>query len=305
MMKAAQRDLIELSDLSAESIREILERAIFLSQQPGPISGERVRHVGLLFSEPSTRTVLSFKAASDRLGVHVLEVQAGTSSLIKGETIIDTARTLEAMGAGAIVVRDSGEETARQLSQQCRAGIINAGGGIKAHPSQGQLDAYTLVDEFGQLEGKRIGIVGDILHSRVARSDLIAFRALGAEVVLVAPPSLQDETLEQEGVVLESDLDTVLPHLDAIQMLRIQHERMEDGRFGNLEDYIESYQLDLARMERTRESLVVMHPGPLNRGVEISSEVADGERSRIYAQVAAGVPVRMALLERALGGLAG
>ncbi|MEE2890441.1 MAG: aspartate carbamoyltransferase catalytic subunit [Planctomycetota bacterium] len=305
MMKAAERDLIELSDLSVESIREILDRAIFMSQQSDSIKSEGVRHVGLLFSEPSTRTVLSFRAAADRLGVDVLELQPGTSSLIKGETISDTARTLEAMGAAAIVVRDSQEQTARQLSQQCRAGIINAGGGAKAHPSQGLLDAYTLVDEFGQLEGKRIGIVGDILHSRVARSDLIAFRALGAEVVLVAPPSLQDESLEQAGVVTRSDLDEVLPDLDAIQMLRIQHERMDEGCFGSLDDYIASYQLNLHRLERARDSLVVMHPGPMNRGIEITDEVADSERSRIFAQVSAGVSVRMALLERALGGLAG
>lgn len=301
MMKAAERDLVELSDLTAESIHEILERANAMCQQTYPLWSDDVRHVGLLFTEPSTRTVHSFRVASARLGVDVLEVQVGSSSLVKGESLADTARTLEAIGAGVIVVRDREDETARMLSQVCRAGIINAGGGVRAHPSQGLIDAYTLLEEFGDLQGKRIGIVGDVLHSRVARSDLIAFRALGAEVILVAPPHLQDHSLAVEGVLIESDLDAVVPQLDAIQMLRVQRERMDQDHLGDIENYIESYQMNLDRLKRAQDSVVVLHPGPLNRGLEITSEVADGDRSRIFAQVAAGVPVRMALLERAFG----
>ncbi|MGE4619410.1 MAG: aspartate carbamoyltransferase catalytic subunit [Planctomycetota bacterium] len=299
MLKAAQRDLVELSDLSTASIQEILDRAIFMRQQRLPLWTEEVRHVGFLFSEPSTRTVQSFAAACHRLGGKVLELQTENSSLVKGETLLDTARTLESIGAGAIVVRARDEDAARQLSMGCDAGIINAGGGTKAHPSQGLIDAFTLIEEFGSLQGLRIGIVGDILHSRVARSDVVVFRALGAEVFLIAPPALQDESLVADGVVLESDLDAVLPHLDGIQMLRVQHERMEDGEFGDMERYIESYQLNQNRLARVQPSLVILHPGPMNRGVEITSEVADGDRSRIFAQVSAGVPVRMALLERA------
>lgn len=302
MMKAAERDLIELSDLTAESIEEIISRAQSMVDLKGLRWQDRVRHVGLLFSEPSTRTVFSFQVASHRLGVEVLELQQmNSSSITKGETLVDTARILEALGAGVIVVRDRGDDTARLLSQVCKAGVINAGAGTLAHPSQGLIDAYTLVEEFGQLQGKCIGIVGDILHSRVARSDLVAFRALGAQVFLIAPAHLQDESLAAEGVILESDLDAVLPQLDAVQMLRVQKERMQEGQLGDEQNYVDSYQLNLDRLSRTRDSMVVMHPGPLNRGIEISCEVADGDRSRIFDQVAAGVPIRMALLERAFG----
>ncbi len=301
-MKAAERDLVEISDLATDTIEEILDRAQAMRSISGPLWQDEVRHVGLIFTEPSTRTVFSFKVACDRLGVHVLELQGTeSSSIVKGETLSDTARTLEALGAGVIVVRDRDESTARQLSQKCEAGIINAGGGTLAHPSQGLIDVLTLVDEFGQLQGRCIGIVGDILHSRVARSDVIAFRAMGAKVILIAPPHLQDDSLQATGVTLESDLDAVIPQLDAIQMLRVQKERMDVGQLGDVQDYIDAYQLNPDRLNRALETMIVMHPGPMNRGVEISSEVADGARSRIFDQVAAGVPIRMALLERAFG----
>ncbi len=293
------RDLVKLSDLSPEGIREILQRSIQMRRYE-PAFTTSSDHVALLFSEPSTRTSLSFLVAIQRLGVHPLEFRAEGSSLSKGESLLDTAITLEALGANAIVVRDGDEQTAATLARHCRAGVINAGGGIRAHPSQGLLDALTLLDEFGDVQGKTIGIIGDILHSRVARSDIVAFRALGARVILVAPAELHDQELEGDGVELSDDLDSTLPHLDAIQMLRIQHERIETGLKMDRELYSERYRLDEARLDRAKETLIVMHPGPINREVEITSGVADGQRSRIRQQVSNGVPVRMALLERAL-----
>jgi aspartate carbamoyltransferase catalytic subunit len=287
MTREAQRDLVDLSDLTPEVIGQILERAKQMRECPVPLWTTGVRHVGLIFSEPSTRTSLSFVAAAHRLGAEVLELRAEASSLRKGETILDTASTLESLGASALVIRDADPDTAPLLAKQCQAG--------------GLLDALTLIDEFGDLEGKCIGIVGDLLHSRVARSDLVAFRALGARVVMVAPDQWQDETLAGTGVELETDLDTVLPHLDAIQLLRIQHERLDSQEGIDSLQYQQQYQLDQRRLEMTKQSLVVLHPGPMNRGVEITSEVADGARSRIRQQVANGVPLRMALLERAFG----
>ena len=301
MTREAQRDLVDLSDLTPEVIGQILERAKQMRECPVPLWTTGVRHVGLIFSEPSTRTSLSFVAAAHRLGAEVLELRAEASSLRKGETILDTASTLESLGASALVIRDADPDTAPLLAKQCQAGVINGGGGTRSHPSQGLLDALTLIDEFGDLEGKCIGIVGDLLHSRVARSDLVAFRALGARVVMVAPDQWQDETLAGTGVELETDLDTVLPHLDAIQLLRIQHERLDSQEGIDPQQYQQEYQLDQRRLEMTKPSLVVLHPGPMNRGVEVTSEVADGVRSRIRQQVANGVPLRMALLERAFG----
>ena len=303
-MQSADRDLVELSDLAPEAIRKLLHRADQMRTQQVPLWRDSVRHVGLIFSEPSTRTSLSFIAAIHRLGAHALLLDAENSSVSKGETLLDTASTLESIGAEAIVVRDGDEQSARSLAKNCDAGVINAGGGTRAHPTQGLLDALTLLDEFGDLEGKTVGIVGDVLRSRVARSDIVAFQALGARVVLVAPDYFQDQTLAEAGVDLETKLDDVLPHLDAVQMLRIQKERGGD-EMSRSQHYVRDYRLDARRLAMTRASLVVLHPGPMNRDVEITSEVADGPRSRIRHQVANGVPVRMAVLERALGQASG
>ena len=304
-MKSVDRDLVELSDLAPEAIRKLLHRADQMRTQQVPLWRDSVRHVGLIFAEPSTRTSLSFVAAIDRLGAYPLQLDAENSSFSKGETLLDTASTLESIGAESIVVRDGNEKSARSLAEHCDAGVINAGGGTRAHPTQGLLDALTLLDEFGDLEGKTVGIVGDVLRSRVARSDIVAFQALGARVVLVAPDYFQDKTLSEAGVELESKLDDALPHLDAIQMLRIQKERGDGDPEHNLQNYVRDYRLDERRLALARPSLVVLHPGPMNREVEITSGVADGPRSRIRQQVANGVPVRMAVLERALGQASG
>lgn len=300
-------NLIELSSLSAAEIKDLLDRAAQFrkglmgeSANSREMGGPRPR-VALLFSEPSTRTSLSFRVACQELGVDVVELPADRSSLLKGESMLDTAQVLEALGAGAIVVRDKSDEVIDGLAEHCRAGVLNAGGGTKAHPSQGLLDARVLLDHFENLEGRRIGILGDVVHSRVARSDAVAFTALGAEVVLIGPREFLSETGWPKGVSVSTDLDAELPRLDAIQVLRIQHERIEGGMGLPLSDYISEYQLDEKRLESVNSKFCVLHPGPMNRGVEISSGVADGPRSQILDQVSAGVYVRMALVEKSLG----
>ena len=294
-------NLVELSDLSQEEIRSILDRAKEFSDQPAALSVAADPLVALLFSEPSTRTSLSFQVACQRLGISYVELPSERSSLLKGETVLDTARVLESLGADALVVRDRSDRVIRDLADHCQAGVLNAGGGSRAHPSQALLDSRVLLDEFGSLEGRVIGILGDVAHSRVARSDVVAFTALGAEVILIGPEEFLPHEDWPQGVTTQHDLDGVLAELDAIQVLRIQHERIEGGMGLSPDDYIRRFQLDEDRLQKCRPEFVVLHPGPMNRGVEISDEVADDSQSRVLQQVSAGVPVRMALLERAIG----
>ncbi|OUU20653.1 MAG: aspartate carbamoyltransferase [Planctomycetia bacterium TMED53] len=301
MTDATGWNLVEIADLSREEMVSILDRAVELRHAPPAVSASSSHLVALLFSEPSTRTSLSFQVACQRLGVSFIELPAERSSLLKGETVLDTARVLEALGAGALVVRDRSDDVIRGLVHECGAGVLNAGGGTRAHPSQALLDTLVLRDEFGSLEGRSIGILGDVVHSRVARSDIAAFTAMGAKVVLIGPKEFLPDGDWPEGVRVSHDLDAILPELDAIQILRIQHERIEGGMGLSLDDYVSSYQMNGTRLASCGSHFLVLHPGPMNRGVEISDEVADGKASRILQQVAAGVPIRMALLERALG----
>lgn len=301
MTDASGWNLVELADLQQEEILAILDRAAELRHLPPVQLQPPAGTVALLFSEPSTRTSLSFQVASQRLGVPFVELPTERSSLKKGETLLDTAQVLEALGARALVVRDRSDEVIRNLADQCEAGVLNAGGGTRAHPSQALLDSRVLLDEWGTMEGRCVGILGDVAHSRVARSDMVAFQALGARVILFGPEEFVPEDLALTGVEVCHDLDARLKEVDAIQVLRIQHERIEGGMSLSAEDYIQRFQLNEDRLNRCGEEMLVLHPGPMNRGVEIADAVADGPRSRILQQVAAGVPVRMALLERALG----
>ena len=294
-------NLVELSDLSRQEISSILDRAKEFRDLPAAVSVAADPLVALLFSEPSTRTSLSFQVACQRLGISCVELPSERSSLLKGETILDTAQVLESLGARALVLRYRSDRVIRELADHCQGGVLNAGGGTRAHPSQALLDSRVLLDEFGTLEGRVIGILGDVVHSRVARSDMVAFTALGAQVILIGPEEFLPQENWPQGVTLRHDLDEVLPELDALQVLRIQHERIEGGMRLSSEDYIRSFRMDEDRLEKCRPDFVVLHPGPMNRGVEISDKVADGSRSRILQQVSAGVPVRMALLERAIG----
>jgi aspartate carbamoyltransferase catalytic subunit len=247
---------------------------------------------------------MSFEVAAKRLSADVMNFTASASSVEKGESLKDTALTLEAMGVDAVVIRHPVAGAPWLLRQWLEASILNAGDGMHAHPTQALLDLFTLRDRMGDLEGRTIAYVGDILHSRVARSGIKACRAMGMEVLIVAPPTLLPPA-GVEGAEAGHDLDAVIPRCDALYMLRIQKERQGEGRFPSLEEYTRLYQLNAHRLGKARPGVVVMHPGPMNRGVEIAAEVADAPTAAITAQVASGVAVRMAVLFMLLGGAEG
>jgi aspartate carbamoyltransferase catalytic subunit len=305
---AERRHLLDVDGLSREDIGGILDTAQSFSEvlrRPiKKVPALRGKTVVNLFFEPSTRTRMSFELAAKRLSADVLNFTASSSSLAKGESFKDTALTLEAMGADAVVVRHPVAGAPWLLKKWLKASILNAGDGMHAHPTQAMLDLFALRERIGELEGKKIAFVGDILHSRVARSGIKACTTMGMEVVIVAPPTLLPP-LPPQGVEISSDFDEVIPGCDILYMLRIQLERQKEGRFPSLEEYIRFYQLDLRRLSMARPQVAVMHPGPMNRGIEIASEVADAPHSMVTTQVTAGVAVRMAILFTLLGGAEG
>ncbi|MEQ9454649.1 MAG: aspartate carbamoyltransferase catalytic subunit [Phycisphaeraceae bacterium] len=256
--------------------------------------------VANLFFEDSTRTRASFSLAASRLSADVLDFSAKGSSLSKGETLVDTARNIEAMGVDVIVCRHGRSGASAKIAGAVGCAVVNAGDGQHEHPTQGLLDVFTIAQRFGRadfdLSGLRVAIVGDIAHSRVARSNLHALRTLGAEVVLVAPPTLLPSGLAGEGVEVSHDLDAVLGGVDVVNMLRVQFERLSGPAFPSTREYQALYGLTVARARRLGDRAVVMHPGPMNRGLEIESGVADGPRSAILEQVTHGLAVRMACL---------
>jgi aspartate carbamoyltransferase catalytic subunit len=261
----------------------------------------RGKTVVSLFYEDSTRTRLSFETAAKRLSADTMTFSVGTSSVKKGESIRDTVETIEAMGIDAVVVRHGSAGVPWQVADWVDASVINAGDGWHEHPTQALLDCYTVRAELGGLEGRHIAIVGDIKHSRVARSNVLAFTAMGAQVTLVAPPTLLPPSLAGWPVEVSHDLDAVLPKLDVIYLLRMQQERMTEALLPSLREYTTWFGLTKERARRLPEGAIVMHPGPMNRGVEIAAEVADLPRSVITRQVANGVAVRMAVLYLLLG----
>jgi len=305
---AERKHLLDVDGLSMEDIDGILDTARSFSEVLGrpikKVPALRGKTVVNLFFEPSTRTRMSFELAAKRLSADVLNFSASGSSLAKGESFKDTALTLEAMGADAVVVRHPVAGAPWLLKKWLKASILNAGDGMHAHPTQALLDLFALRERIGDLEGKTIAYVGDILHSRVARSGIKACRAMGMKVVIVAPPTLLPP-VRVPGVEVSSDFDEIIPRCDILYMLRIQSERQKGGRFPSLEEYIRLYQLDLRRLGLAKPQVAVMHPGPMNRGIEIASEVADAPHSMITNQVSAGVAVRMAILFTLLGGAEG
>jgi aspartate carbamoyltransferase catalytic subunit len=255
-----------------------------------------------LFYEDSTRTRISFETAAKRLSCDVMSFSVGSSSVQKGESLRDTVQTIEAMGIDALVVRHPAAGAPHRVSSWVDASVVNAGDGCHEHPTQALLDALTLRRHLGRdLSGARIAIVGDILHSRVARSGTLAFAALGADVTLVAPPTLLPSALDGWPVTVDHDLDSVLPDVDVVYLLRIQHERRNAALFPSLREYTARYGLTVERATRLRKDALVMHPGPMNRGVEIAAEVAEAPASLITEQVTNGVAVRMAVLYTLLG----
>ncbi len=290
------RNLIDVDDVAPDELIALLDRAAAYSvAAPGRdlLAGVPVLN---LFFESSTRTATSFTLAAQRVGADVISFAPGASSLGKGETIEDTAITLHAIGVRVIVVRHPESGFPRRLAEAFAGHIINAGDGTHAHPTQALLDLMTLRNEFGSFAGLRVAIVGDILHSRVARSNIVGMRMLGIDVTLVGPRTLLPDSFEAEGVHIERDLDAVLPRVDAVMMLRIQRERIVSGLLPSLDDYTRRFQLNRERLQRLPGDAVIMHPGPYNRGVELTDDVLADRRSRYVVQVENGVYVRMAVL---------
>ncbi|MFM1819541.1 MAG: hypothetical protein RIS61_1139 [Actinomycetota bacterium] len=306
------KHLLSASDLSHDEAILVLDTAAQLAaateQGVGKLPPLRGRTVVNLFFEDSTRTRMSFEAAAKRLSADVINFSAKGSSVSKGESLKDTALTLEAMGADAVVVRHSSSGAPHRLANAgwISGGVVNAGDGTHEHPTQALLDAFTLRkhlrDASGDLTGAKVTIVGDILHSRVARSNVILLHTLGAKVRLVAPPTLLPIGVENWGCEISYDLDESLADTDAVMMLRVQRERMNQSYFPNAHEYSNRYGLTKARMNAMADHAIVMHPGPMNRGMEISADAADSTRSVVVEQVANGVSVRMAVLYLLLGG---
>jgi aspartate carbamoyltransferase catalytic subunit len=296
------RSLIDIDDVSRDEILHVLNRAAsFKEALPARdlLAGVPVLN---LFFEASTRTATSFTLAEQRVGADIITFAPGTSSLGKGETIADTAITLRAIGVRVIVVRHPESGFPRRLAEAFDGHVVNAGDGQRAHPTQALLDLLTLRTEFGQFSGLRVAIVGDILHSRVARSNIVGMRRLGIDVTLVGPPTLLPETFAAPGVAIERDFDAVLGNVDAVMMLRIQRERITSSLLPSLDDYTRNYQLNRHRLRALRSDAVILHPGPYNRGVELTDDVLADSRSRYVAQVGNGVFVRMAVLDFLVNG---
>ncbi len=304
------RHLLSAGDLSADQAGLVLDTAAELASLAGrevkKLPTLRGRTVVNLFYEDSTRTRTSFEVAAKRLSADVINFSAKGSSVSKGESLKDTAWTLQAMGADAVVVRHGASGAPYQLAKWLDGCVVNAGDGTHEHPTQALLDAYTMRSRLGRLAGLNVAIVGDVLHSRVARSNVLLLHTLGAKVTLVAPPTLLPIGVEAWPARTSYDLDSVLPDSDVVMMLRVQRERLSDGWkdsfFPSEREYARRYGLDAARVRRMPEHAIVMHPGPMIRGMEITAEVADSARSAIVEQVANGVSVRMAVLYLLLSG---
>ena len=296
----SRKHLIGLSDLSRQEIEFILDTAQgfekFSTRSIKKAPTLRGKVVVNMFFEDSTRTRNSFTLAASRLSADVIEFSKKASAVSKGETLIDTARNLEAMGVDIVVIRHGAGGAPKLLSRSVNACVVNAGDGFHEHPTQALLDVYTIRRQRGSLEGLKIGIVGDITHSRVARSDIYAMTKLGAEVTLIGPPTLMPGGVENLPVKVSYSLDDVIEELDVINMLRIQFERMGGNPFPSVREYSHYFGLTVDRMKRAKSDITVMHPGPINRGLEIESEVADGPNSVILKQVANGLAVRMGVL---------
>jgi aspartate carbamoyltransferase catalytic subunit len=301
-----KKDLLGISDLTtdeiylvldtAEAMREIGERPI---KKVPTLRGKTVVN---LFYEPSTRTRTSFEIAEKRLSADTLNIAVATSSVLKGETLVDTALNIEAMAPDVIVLRHASSGAGHLLARMCRSRIINAGDGMHEHPTQALLDAFTIREHKKRIEGLKIAIIGDLLHSRVLRSNAVLLPMLGADVWVSGPRTLIPAAIERLGVRASTSVDEAVADADVVMLLRIQHERMNGAFFPSVREYFNTFGMTPARVARAKPDVIIMHPGPMNRGVEIASEVADGPYSVILEQVANGVAVRMAVLYLLAGG---
>ena len=295
-----RKHLLGLEQLSADEIRFVLDTADSFKE----VSTRSVKKVPALrgrvvvnaFWEDSTRTRMSFQLAAQRLSADTIEFTEKGSSVSKGETLVDTARNIEAMGVDVLVVRHPAAGAAEVLSRTLKCSVVNAGDGAHEHPTQGLLDAYTIRERSGRVEGLKVAVVGDIGNSRVARSNLWALTKLGAEVIFVGPPTLLPKSFEQLGARVTHDFDSVIGEVDVVNMLRVQNERIKSSQFPTVREFTSMYGLTWDRFQRCKKDVFVMHPGPMNRGIEIQSEIADGAQSGILRQVTNGLAVRMAVL---------
>jgi aspartate carbamoyltransferase catalytic subunit len=295
-----RRHLLGLEELTAREIETVLEAAALFKAMPdgelrehAPLRGKRVF---TLFLEPSTRTKTSFVLAARRLGADLVDFSPASSSLMKGESLKDTAKNIEAMGVDSVVIRHSASGAPLYLSRLLKASVLSGGDGAHEHPTQGLLDIFTILEEKKTVAGLTVALVGDIAFSRVARSNIHGLTKLGARVVVVGPPTLIPEGIDRLGVSVSHDFDAVLPQCDGVMCLRLQLERQQAGLLPSMQEYMRLFGLDEARLKRARPDVLVMHPGPMNRGIEVTSAVADGTRSVILRQVTNGIAVRMAAL---------
>jgi aspartate carbamoyltransferase catalytic subunit len=301
------KDLLGIADLTPDEIRLILDTADAMREigyRPiKKVPTLRGKTVVNLFFENSTRTRTSFEIAEKRLSADTLNIASATSSVTKGETLVDTALNLEAMAPDMIVLRHASSGACHLLARICRAGIINAGDGMHEHPTQALLDAFTIREHKKQIAGLKVAIIGDLLHSRVLRSNVQLLTKLGAEVWVSGPPTLMPPGIERDGVRRTTSVDEAVEGADVVMLLRVQLERMQGAFLPSLREYFSMFGMTCERLRRAKSDVIIMHPGPMNRGVEIASEVADGPYSVILEQVANGVAVRMAVLYLLAGGV--
>jgi len=295
-----RKDFLGLYNATKEEINEILDTAVamkdILTRTVKKVPTLRGKTVINLFYEPSTRTKFSFNLAAKRLSADVMSISKSSSSIAKGESLLDTAKTMEVMGADVVVIRHSAPGAAKFLAKNISASVLNAGDGAHAHPTQALLDIYSIKERLGKIAGLKVLIVGDIAHSRVARSNIWGLNKLGAKVAVAGPQTLIPREIEKMGVKVYSDLDQALENVDVVNILRIQMERQESGLFPSIREYREIYGMNAKRLKMIGKKAVIMHPGPMNRGIEIESSVADSSQSVITEQVKNGVAIRMALL---------
>lgn len=295
-----RKDLLELQELSAQEISLILSTAKpfkdLFTRSVKKVPPLRGRTVVLLFYEPSTRTRTSFELAAKRLSADVISISVPSSSVVKGEGLVDTAKTVEAMKADFVVIRHSMSGAAHLFARTITASIINAGDGNHEHPTQGLLDMFTILEKKKTIQGLHVAIVGDIKHSRVARSNIWGLKKMGARVTVVGPSTLIPAHIQELGVDVRHRLDEVIADIDVLNILRIQHERQKENLFPSLREYNEIFGVNPSIFAQARKDLLIMHPGPMNRGIEIASKVADSPQSAITEQVTNGIAVRMAVL---------
>ncbi len=307
MQALRRKDILSLEEMSAEEITLILETARsmreIMQRKIKKVPTLRGRPILNLFYEPSTRTKASFELAQKYMSADSVSVAGTSSSLVKGETLKDTVRNVEVMGVECVIMRHPVSGSSQYLARNVEASVINAGDGMHEHPTQGLLDMFTILEKKGRLEELKVVIVGDIRHSRVARSNIWGLRKMGAEVVVAGPPTLMPPDIDALGVKAFTKIEEAVENADVIMALRLQKERQESGLFPSLREYAELYGLTEPLIVRAKEDVLIMHPGPINRGIEISSDLADGPHSVVLEQVTGGVAVRMALLYLLLGGV--